>query len=86
MFLQGNTIEEIPETTVAVNPQYRSLGTDVRRKVGILNRCRAKFCAIALTGEIEPKPVLVKTGKGGRISAKEGRIARRDQPFGKGSR
>src|SRR3990167_1574757 len=63
MFLQGNTIEEIPETTVAVNPQYRSLGTDVRRKVGILNRCRAKFCAIALTGEIEPKPVLVKTGK-----------------------
>ena len=27
------------------------------RKVGILNRCRAKFCAIALTGEIEPKKV-----------------------------
>src|SRR3990167_5434892 len=61
------SIEEIPETTVVVNPKYRSLDTDVRRKAGILNRCRAKFCAIALTGEIEPKPVLVKTGK--RIEA-----------------
>ena len=80
------SIEEIPETTVVVNPKYRSLDTDVRRKAGILNRCRAKFCAIALTGEIEPKPVLVKTGKGGRISAKEGRIEGRDQSFGKGSR
>ena len=51
------SIEEIPETTVVVNPKYRSLDTDVRRKAGILNRCRAKFCAIALTGEIEPKKV-----------------------------
>ena len=80
------SIEEIPETTVVVNPKYRSLDTDVRRKAGILNRCRAKFCAIALTGEIDPKPVLVKTGKGGRISAKEGRIEGRYQSFGKGSR
>ncbi len=51
------SIEEIPETTVVVNPKYRSLDTDVRKKVGVLNRCRAKFCAIALTGEIEPKKV-----------------------------
>ena len=51
------SIEEIPETTVLVNPQYRSLDTDVRKQVSILNRCRAKFCAIALTGEIEPKKV-----------------------------
>src|SRR3990167_11206453 len=51
------SIEAIPETTVVVNPQYRRLDTDVRKKVSILNRCRAKFCAIALTGEIEPKKV-----------------------------
>src|SRR4030065_2709042 len=36
------SIEEIPETTVVDNPQYRSLDTDVRKKVSILNRCRAK--------------------------------------------
>ncbi len=51
------SIEKIPETTVLVNPKYRSLDTDVRRTVGILNSCRAKCCAIALTGEIEPKKV-----------------------------
>ena len=71
---------------MVVNPQYRSLDTDVRRKVGILNRCRAKFCAIVITGEIEPKLVLMKMGKGGRISAKKGRIAGRDPSYGKGSR
>ena len=49
------SVEKIPETTVVVNPHYRRLDAEVRRKAGILNRYRAKFCAIALTGEIEPK-------------------------------
>jgi prepilin-type processing-associated H-X9-DG protein len=47
--------EEIPDTTQVVNPGYRRLDGQVRSKVGILNRRRAKFAALTLEGEIAPK-------------------------------
>ena len=46
--------EVIPETTPVVNPAYRTLDGQVRKKLGILNRKRAEFGALTLEGEIEP--------------------------------
>src|ERR1700758_706262 len=47
----------VPETTMVVNPAYRSLDGQVRKKVGILNRKIAEFGAINLEGDIEPRKV-----------------------------
>jgi len=49
--------EVIPETTRVVNPAYRALDGQVRKKLGILNRKRAEFGALNLEGEIEPLKV-----------------------------
>ncbi len=49
--------EEIPETTKVVNPKYRHIDTDVRKKTAILSRRQAKSGAMTLKGEIEPKKV-----------------------------
>jgi hypothetical protein len=48
-------IEEIPETTKVVNPEYRDLDGQVRRQVSLLNRKVAEFGAMSLEGQIEPK-------------------------------
>ena len=47
----------VPETTMVVNPAYRALDGQVRKKVGLLNRQIAKFGAVNLDGEIEPAKV-----------------------------
>ena len=49
--------DRIPETTKVVNPAYRTLDAQVRKKLGILRRNIAAFGAIALDGEIEPRKV-----------------------------
>ena len=49
--------EAIPETTRVVNPAYRTLDGQVRKRLGILNRKRAEFGALTLEGEIEPLKV-----------------------------
>jgi phage FluMu protein gp41 len=49
--------DRIPETTKVVNPAYRTLDAQVRKKHGILRRNIAAFGAIALDGEIEPRKV-----------------------------
>jgi len=49
--------EEIPETTKVINPEYRRIDTEVRKKTAILNHRQAKFGAMTLKGEIEPKKV-----------------------------
>lgn len=49
--------EVIPETTPVVNPTYRTLDGQVRKKLEILNRKRAEFGALSLEGEIEPLKV-----------------------------
>lgn len=49
--------EALPDTTRVVNPAHRQLDSQVRSKVGKLNRLLAKFAAIGLKGDIEPKNV-----------------------------
>jgi hypothetical protein len=49
--------EVIPETTPVVNPTYRTLDGQVRKRFGILNRKRAEFGALTLEGGIEPLKV-----------------------------
>lgn len=47
--------EKIPDTTEVVNPEYRQLSGEIRKKVGFLNRLKKKFAAITFDEEIEPK-------------------------------
>jgi hypothetical protein len=47
----------VPETTMVVNPAYRALDGQVRKKLGMLNRKIAEFGAMNLEGEIEPSKV-----------------------------
>lgn len=50
-------LEEIPDTILVVNPDYRRLDGQVRSLNGRLARQRAAFAALTLNGEIEPKKV-----------------------------
>jgi prepilin-type processing-associated H-X9-DG protein len=50
-------VDEIPDTILVVNPEYRRLDGQVRSLNGRLARQRAAFGALTLTGEIEPKKV-----------------------------
>jgi transposase len=49
--------EAIPATTQVVNPVYRRLDGEIRKKAARLSRVRAQFGALSLEGEIEPKKV-----------------------------
>jgi len=49
--------EDIPDTTKVVNPQYRQVDGEARKKVGLLNRLQKNFGAITFNEEIEPKKV-----------------------------
>src|SRR5208337_2089144 len=49
--------EDIPDTIEVVNPKYRHIETEVRKKRGRLNYLCAKFGAVSLKDEIEPKKV-----------------------------
>ena len=49
--------EEIPDTTKVVNPAYRRLDGAARKTRGRLQRAEARFGALALEGEIEPRKV-----------------------------
>jgi hypothetical protein len=49
--------DNVPETIMVVNPAYRVLDGEVRKKVGLLNRRMAEFGAINLEGDIEPAKV-----------------------------
>jgi len=51
------SVEDIPDTTQVVNPEYRQLDGQVRSKRGQLTRKHAAFSAMSLTGEIDPKKV-----------------------------
>jgi predicted nucleic acid-binding Zn-ribbon protein len=55
--LVNYSVEEIPDTTQVVNPDYRRLDGQVRSKRGQLTRKHAAFSAMGLKGEIEPKKV-----------------------------
>lgn len=51
------TVEEIPDNIKVVNPKYRNLDGEVRKKVGKLNRKTALFGSMTIDGEIDPKKV-----------------------------
>jgi hypothetical protein len=44
----------VPDTTMVVNPAYRTVDGQARKKIGVLNRKIAEFGAVNLEGEIEP--------------------------------
>jgi hypothetical protein len=48
---------EIPETTEVVNPRWRELDGQVRKRLGKLTRKKAEFADLALRGKIEPENV-----------------------------
>ena len=49
--------EDIPSTTKVVNPVYRTLDGEVRKKAAALSRKQAQFGALSLSDSIEPKSV-----------------------------
>lgn len=50
-------LEDIPETTLIVNPEYRKVDTQTKSKIAILDRKLKEFGAISLSDEIEPDKV-----------------------------
>jgi len=52
-------VETIPDSTEVVNPDYRQLDSSLRSTQGKLNRCLAKFGAMNLESDIEPRKVEV---------------------------
>jgi hypothetical protein len=51
--LTDYNLEDIPDAVQVVNPDYRRLDGEVRKKVGTLNRSLTKFGQMQLEGEIE---------------------------------
>lgn len=49
--------EPLAETTTVVNPDWRQLDSQVRTKVGLLQRKLSQFARLQLHGDIEPKRV-----------------------------
>ena len=50
-------LDEIPDTTPVVNPDYRTLDSQIRSLNGKLTRCLSQFGALNLESEIAPKKV-----------------------------
>jgi hypothetical protein len=44
----------VPDATMVVNPAYRTLDGQARKKIGVLNHKIAEFGAVNLEGDIEP--------------------------------
>ncbi len=55
--LSSYELDDIPDTTQIVNPQYRKVDGQTRSKVSILNRKLKEFGSIVLKDEIEPGKV-----------------------------
>jgi len=49
--------DNVPDTTMVVNPAYRSLDGQVRKQLGLLNRKLAEFGAMNLEDDIEPRNI-----------------------------
>ncbi len=69
--------EAIPETTRVVNPAYRTLDGQVRKRLGILSRKRAEFGALSLEGEIVP--IKVETFERRKAELQEGIAALQEE-------
>lgn len=47
----------VSDTTRVVNPQHRTMSSEIKKKTAILNRALAKFGSVNLEGEISPEKV-----------------------------
>jgi prepilin-type processing-associated H-X9-DG protein len=59
--------EEVPDTTQVVNPAYRRLDGDIRKKTSRLRRVAAHFGNLGLEGEIDPDRVETYEWKKGEL-------------------
>jgi transposase-like protein len=50
-------LEDLDDTTRVVNPEYRRLDGEVRKKTSLLTRKQAEFGALTLAGELDAKKV-----------------------------
>jgi len=49
--------EKVPDTTTVINPEYRRLDGEIRKKAAKLSRLAAQFGCLSLEGDIEPVKV-----------------------------
>jgi len=59
--------EQVPDTTPVVNPEYRRLDGEIRKKTAKLSRVAAQFGGLGLEGEIEPDKVKMYESKKGEL-------------------
>ncbi len=59
--------EHVPDTTPVVNPEYRRLDGEIRKKAAKLSRLAAQFGGLGLEGEIEPYKVKMYESKKGEL-------------------
>lgn len=59
--------EQVPDTTPVVNPEYRRLDGEIRKKTAKLSRLAAQFGGLGLEGDIEPEKVKMYESKKGEL-------------------
>jgi hypothetical protein len=59
--------EQVPDTTPVVNPEYRRLDGEIRKKTAKLSRLAAQFGGLGLEGDIEPDKVKIYESKKGEL-------------------
>ncbi|MBC7963184.1 MAG: hypothetical protein H7Y05_09600 [Steroidobacteraceae bacterium] len=61
--------EQVPDTTLVVNPEYRRLDGEIRKKAAKLSRLAAQFGGLGLEEDIEPGKVKMHESKKGELQA-----------------
>jgi len=59
--------EHVPDTTMVINPEYRRLDGEVRKKTAKLSRVAAQFGGLGLDGDIDPERVKRYESKKGEL-------------------
>ncbi|MCP4298010.1 MAG: hypothetical protein GY786_20675 [Proteobacteria bacterium] len=73
--------EDIPETTKVINPEYRRIESEIKKKTAILNHRKAKFGAITLNDDIEPKKVHRYQQKKGELKEEINHLEKEIEPL-----
>ncbi len=61
--------EKVPDTTTVINPEYRRLDGEIRKKAAKLSRLAAEFGSLGLEGDIEPDKVKRYESQKGELRA-----------------
>jgi hypothetical protein len=59
--------ENVPDTIAVINPEYRRLDGEIRKKIARLSRLAAQFGGLGLEGSIDPKRVKTYESKKGEL-------------------